>query len=167
MNLTSLRARVRAMLFPSRTSADMDEELRLHFDAEVERNVASGMSLSQATYAARRAFGNVSYHKEEMRDATGARWLEHLAQDVRFALRTFRRAPTFALTVIATIALALGLNTSAFTIFNTYVLQTIPVRDPYSLYQVNYVDARGSWHWLTHEQYDAMHALRADAESFA
>src|SRR5205085_1114516 len=151
----------------SRTSDEMDEELRLHLERETERNVAAGMSPDDARAAARRAFGNVTHHKEEMRDAVGIRWLEQTFQDIRFALRSFRRSPTFAVTVIATIAMALGLNTAAFTIFNTYVLRPIQVRDPFSLYQMNYVDARGSWHGLTNEQYDALRRARPDAESFA
>jgi predicted permease len=166
--LSGLFARLRALVFRARTGADMDEELSLHFDAEVERNVAKGMSLHDATYAARRAFGNVTYHKEEMRDAIGVRWLEHAMQDVRFALRTFRRAPTFAVTVVATIALALGLNTTAFTIFNAYVLRPIHVRDPYSLYQMSYHDRHDRFHSLTLDAYRQLRDLRGrGAESFA
>ena len=50
-----------------------------------------------------------------------------MLQDLRFALRGFRRAPAFVATVALTIALGLGLNTSVFTIFDAYVL---PARHP-------------------------------------
>jgi macrolide transport system ATP-binding/permease protein len=51
-------------------------------------------------------------------------------------VRSFKRTPVFAATVIRTIGLALGLNTTLFTVFNAYVLQPFAVRDPYSLYYV-------------------------------
>ena len=48
---------------------------------------------------------------------------------MRYVIRSFRRAPAFALTVVGTIALGLGLNTAVFTIFNTYVLKPFDIRD--------------------------------------
>src|SRR5262249_42632660 len=57
-------------------------------------------------------------------------------QDIRYAIRGFRRAPLFALSVIVTIALGLGLNTAIFTIFSAYVLRPFDVRDPHALFEV-------------------------------
>ena len=51
-----------------------------------------------------------------------------------------RRAPVFASTVILTIALGIGVNTAAFTIFTAYLLRPIPVDDPYSLYVFTWTD---------------------------
>jgi predicted permease len=63
-------------------------------------------------------------------------WMESLLIDLRHATRSFKRTPIFAATVISTIGLALGLNTTLFTVFNAYVLQPFAVRDPYSLYDI-------------------------------
>jgi hypothetical protein len=63
----------------------------------------------------------------------GLRFIETISQDVRYALAGFRRAPGFALTVVATIAVGVGLNTTLFTIFNAYVLQPLRVSDPCSI----------------------------------
>ena len=93
--------------------------------------------------------------------------IEQTRQDVRFAFRGFRRAPAFVITVVATIALALGLNTTAFTIFNAYVLRPISVRDPYSLYQMAVVDRRGSQHGASWKEYEELRALRPPASVFA
>src|SRR5438477_12632765 len=164
--LSGLTARLRALLLPARTGDEMDEELAFHLEAEIERNVARGMDRNAAMLAARRAFGNVTGHKEAMRDAASFRWLEQTMQDVRFAMRSFSRSATFAITVVATIALALGLNTTAFTLFNAYVLRPLEVRDPYSLYQFNYHDKRGSWRGLTADEYGDLHRMRG-GESFA
>ena len=102
------------------------------------------MAPREAALAARRAFGNPTQLRDEVRDDWGGRGLEHAGADIRYAWRSFRRAPGFAITVILTIALALGLNTMAFTIFNAYVLRPLAVRDPSSLYQITWRDRRGA-----------------------
>ncbi len=93
--------------------------------------------------------------------------MDALLQDVRFALRGFRRAPAFVLTVVLTIALGLGLNTSVFTIFNAYVLRPLAVRDPGSLYEVSFHDRRGWGQRLSWRQYQELRALPIAAEGFA
>ena len=59
----------------------------------------------------------------------------------------------FVLTVVATIALGLGINTAVFTIFNSYVLRPISVRDPGSLYELDWRGRNGSTA-LTAAQYE-------------
>ncbi|HJQ22188.1 MAG TPA: ADOP family duplicated permease, partial [Gemmatimonadaceae bacterium] len=100
------------------------------------------------------------------RDSWGIGWWERTLQDIRFAWRGFRHAPTFVVSVIATIALALGLNTTAFTIFNAYVLRPIAARDPYSLYEMRVVDRRGHAHHATWANLQELRALRAPAQVF-
>ena len=78
---------------PGATLRDVEEELQLHLAREIERNVARGATPEEARLAATRAFGSVAAHRESARDATGSRALEHLGQDVRYALRTLRRTP--------------------------------------------------------------------------
>ena len=160
--LAALRVRLRALVGARRMDEELEEELRYHLDAETERNIAAGMSPHEAALAARRAFGNPTQLKEQVRDSWGRRWLERLAADTRYAWRSFRRAPGFAATVIATIALGLGLNTTAFTIFNAYVLRPLAVRDAASLYQITWEDRRGAvrgFSWRDHQ------TLRADREA--
>ena len=64
--------------------------------------------------------------------------LDSLFQDIRYALRTFRRAPLFAATVAATMGLGLGLLGSAFTLLNAYLLKPIDLPDPYALYSLSW-----------------------------
>lgn len=52
-----------------------------------------------------------------------------LFQDLLFAARTLRRAPTFTLAVVATIALGIGANTAIFTVVNGILLQPLPFPD--------------------------------------
>ena len=64
-------------------------------------------------------------------------------RDIRYALRTLRGAPAFAITVVLTLGIGLGLNTALFTLFNAYVLRPFAVKDPYSLYHFGWQTTRG------------------------
>ncbi len=72
--------------------------------------------------------------------------LESLWGDVRFAFRIFKRSPAVALTVIGTLAVALGLNATAYSFFNAYVVKPAAVHDPGTLYQASWENRRGLFH---------------------
>jgi predicted permease len=63
-----------------------------------------------------------------------------LIQDIRFAVRLLRRNPAFAVIAIATLALGIGINTAAFTVFNAFVLRPLPIRDPEALVKLSALD---------------------------
>ena len=138
----------------------MEEELRSHFECEVERQVQRGVSLPEAHALARRALGNAAATRQEMREALHWRWLAAAQRDTAYALRALRRSPGFAFTVVGTIAVALGLNSTVFTIFNAYVLRPLAVRDPGALYDVTVIGRSGreQWtdSWLDWEDYQTL-----------
>ena len=163
-----LRLRLRALVRPRAMEEELDEELRYHLENETARNLARGMHPADAALAARRAFGNATQLKEQVRDGWGRRWAERIGQDARYAWRSFRRAPAFAAGVVATIALALGLNTAAFTFFDAYVLRPMAVRDPGSLFELSWFRRDGERRVFTRIEYEALHGDHAAfAESFA
>jgi len=59
-----------------------------------------------------------------------------LLQDIRFALRSFRRAPSFPVAAIATLSLGIGATTAIFSTLNAVLLKPLPYPDPEDLYSI-------------------------------
>ena len=119
-----------------RTTDDFSEEIRAHLVLETDRLIADGLSPEDARGAAMRAFGNVTAARERFYEESRWVWLEHFAQDLRYAWRGLRQSPAFLATTVLTLAVGLGLMTVAFTVFNTYVLRPYAVQDPSSLHKI-------------------------------
>ncbi len=123
---------------------DLERELRTHLDAEAEEQRGAGLSPEEAAYAARRALGNTTHIKEDVRMAWGFRWLETLLQDLNYGVRQLRRNPGFAAVAIITLALGIGANTAIFTVFDAVLLRALPVRQPGRLVILTNPDVEGS-----------------------
>ncbi|HEY6659635.1 MAG TPA: ABC transporter permease, partial [Pyrinomonadaceae bacterium] len=128
--MNKLKQRLRALFRKAELEQELDEELRFHLEQETEKNLARGMSMEEARWAALRSFGGVEQVKEKSRDARGIRWLEELWQDVRYGLRVLVQKRGFTLTVVITLALGIGANTAIFSLVNAVLLRELPFRDP-------------------------------------
>ncbi|PYQ91620.1 MAG: ABC transporter permease, partial [Acidobacteria bacterium] len=96
----------------------LDKELRFHLDQHAADLMADGHGPEQARRAARLALGGPQQVKEACRDVHGARWLDDLWHDVRYALRTLGHRPGFAAVLLGTLALGIGATTVMFTVIN-------------------------------------------------
>jgi predicted permease len=153
MNWHDLKLRLRALTSRKRVERDLEDELDFHIAMQARKNAEAGMPEAEAAQRARLQFGGATQVKEECRDARGVDFIETTLRDVRYALRGFRRSPTFVLTVVATIALGLGLNTAIFTIFNATYFRPIGVHDPHSLYEFFWIDRSGEAQHYTWQEY--------------
>jgi predicted permease len=127
--------RLRATFHKAPEDAEMEEELRLHVDMIAEELKRRSLSFEDAARQARRQAGGIAQVMEQRRDQRGLRWLEDLIQDLRYGVRTLRRAPVFTAVTIATLTLAIGANTAAFSLVDPLLFRDLPVRDPGSLVQ--------------------------------
>lgn len=75
-----------------------------------------------------------------------ASFVESAVQEARYAIRALRRQPSFALTVILTLALGIGATTTIFTLFDALVFRPLPVPHPERLAIVG-DPAKVDWGW--------------------
>jgi predicted permease len=136
MTFDSLLLRLRALVRPRRVDRELDEELAFHIERETQKHIAAGLSPAEALTRARARFGPVPLAADECRDARGTGFVDDLTRDILYALRTFRRAPLAALTVVATVGLGLGLVAAVFTVYALFVLRVDAVRNTHELFAV-------------------------------
>lgn len=101
---------------------DLARELRAHLELEAD-------DLDGDAHAARRNLGNLTAIKEDVRESWGWMSLERLWQDLRYAGRSVARRPAFFVSAMLILGLAIGINTSAFSLVKTIVLNPLPFPD--------------------------------------
>jgi len=63
-------------------------------------------------------------------------WLDDLRRDVRFAARALFRSRGFTAVAVLTLAVGIGANTAIFSLVNTLMLRSLPVRQPEQLVEM-------------------------------
>jgi predicted permease len=127
--LTQVGRRLRLVCRKQDVERELSEEVRVHVQMETADLQRRGWSPERARREALRRLGGIERTKEWVRDERGGRLLDDLVQDVRYSVRTLRRAPGFSATVILILALGIGANTALFSGAKGLLLDTIAVAD--------------------------------------
>ena len=125
--------------FLSRTIAPIrafDAELESHLQLHIDDNLRAGMTPDEARRQAILKLGGIDRTRQAYRDQASAPVLEHLAQDLQFALRHLVKAPGFTVTAVGTMALGFGAALAIYAFADAALVEPLPYRDPARLVEV-------------------------------
>jgi predicted permease len=164
MNFRDLKLRARALFRPHRVEQDLHDELAFHVELETKKLIDEGLAPAEARQRARARFGSAALAADECRDERGTAVIDNTIRDIQYALRTFKRAPLTAVTIVVTVAIGLGVVAVLFTILNTFLFRLDNVPDITQMYAVEHPrQANGDRTPFTRPGFDA---LRSETSVF-
>ncbi|HEY1940029.1 MAG TPA: ABC transporter permease [Candidatus Angelobacter sp.] len=125
-----LFASMRNLFSRKKADGDLKAEIEAHVQILTDEYVAGGMSSDAARRAALVELGGAEQVRAEVREARSGVLLEQLCQDIRYGIRMLRKAPSFAVLAVLTLALGIGANTAMFSVIDGVLLQKPPFADP-------------------------------------
>ena len=135
--LRQLRSFASALLHRGRVDDEFRSEIDFHVSVYADDLVRQGVPRTEAERRARVEFGSVGRVREECRAARGVALLDDLWGDLRYAARMMRRSPGFAAVAILSLGFGLGANTAIFTLVDTVMLKSLPVKNADRLFFVD------------------------------
>ncbi|MGH9939193.1 MAG: permease prefix domain 1-containing protein [Blastocatellia bacterium] len=140
--MSSFFQKLRFLMHRRRKEDDLRDELQFHLAEEAEERQAEGLTREESRRAARRDIGNLTLVQEETRAVWTWTYLEQLAQDCRYGLRSMAANKAFSMLAILSLALGIGANTAIYSFMDSLLLRSLPVSDRESLVVLNWRHAR-------------------------
>jgi predicted permease len=135
---------LRAVACRSKLEAEMEAELAHHLDSLTADLMRSGQSPIEASRNARVAVGALDVHKMEMRASLNLRWWDELWADLRYGIRMLRKNPGFTVIAATSLALAIGANTSIYSVAKQVLHGRLNVPNPSELQLLQWVGGKNS-----------------------
>ena len=142
--LLRLRNRILFRWRRTRLERELADELEFHRSLAEAHNRDAGIPAAAARALSHRQMGNVVLAREESRDSWSFMTLESVLQDVRYAVRTLRRAPVFAAGAVFSLALGIGGNTAMFSLVDGLLVRRLPYREPERLVRITGIFPRAA-----------------------
>ncbi len=136
-----------------RREEELERELVSDLESEAAEQEANGLSPEEARRAARRAFGNTTFVKEDMRAMWISTFWDTLLQDAWFGARLLRKNLSFSVVAIVSLAVGIGANTSIFSLMDAILLKMAPVHKPKELVILGTQSPEGINHNFYYETY--------------
>jgi len=127
---------LRSLFRKDQVGRELNEELGAYLEMEAVEKMKRGMSRKDALRAVRLERGGLELAKEVVRSGGWESFVETCWQDLRYAQRRLRMAPTFTIATVLTLALGIGATTSIFTLVHAVLLKSLPVAKPGELYRL-------------------------------
>jgi predicted permease len=116
-----------------RLESEIDAEIRFHIESRTEDLVREGLTPREAARMARLEFGTVATHKDGIRQSLGLRRIDEFWTDLLYAARILCKSPGFTAIAVASLALAIGANTTIFSYANRVLFVRLGVPHPEQL----------------------------------
>ncbi|HKT81668.1 MAG TPA: ABC transporter permease [Vicinamibacterales bacterium] len=124
--IIGVAGRTRALFRPTQSEQDYQDEVAFHLAMREESYRAAGKPSPHLL--ARRRFGSAARTLEDLRSARAiAPLLDTLVRDLRYAVRTLLKSPSFTAAAIITLAVAIGANGAVFAVMNSVLFRPLPV----------------------------------------
>jgi predicted permease len=138
MNLRDLKLRARSVFRPGRVEQELHDELAFHVERETRKLIDDGLDPAEARQRAQARFGSAALAADECRDERGTAFIDNTVGDIHYALRTFKRSPLTAFTIVATVSIGLGVVAVLFSILNTFLFRVDQVPNVTEMYGVQH-----------------------------
>jgi len=138
------RSWFRAVVRRDRLEGEMEAELAHHLENLTADLVRAGHSPQEAARSARVALGAATVHKEAMRASLGLRWWDEFWADLRYGVRILRKSPGFTAIAATSLALAIGANTTIFSLAKSLLYDRLGVPHADQLRMLSWLNDKNS-----------------------